>query len=196
MTRPTQARTPYAFTPFTLATSRLKLRFLTEADIPAIFAIFSHPEAMRYWSSPALTDIAQAKEQIKRIQANYQNGDLQLGIERQADHQLVGTCTLFAINRTCRRAEIGYILGRPYWGAGYMHEALVALIAYAFQTLDLNRLEADIDPRNMASAKILTRLGFQFEGLLRERWIVNEEISDTGFYGLLRKEWSNHSHQA
>ena len=70
-----------------------------------------------------------------------------------------------------------------------MHEALQTFIAYAFETLDLNRLEADIDPRNHASAKTLERLGFQKEGLLRERWIVSGEVSDTCLYGLLRKNW-------
>jgi len=70
-----------------------------------------------------------------------------------------------------------------------MHEALQALVQHAFQTLDLNRLEADIDPRNLASARTLERLGFQKEGHLRERWIVNDEISDTDLYGLLRRDW-------
>jgi ribosomal-protein-alanine N-acetyltransferase len=63
------------------------------------------------------------------------------------------------------------------------------MLEHAFQRLDLNRLEADIDPRNAASARTLERLGFQKEGHLRERWIVNGEISDTGLYGLLRREW-------
>ncbi len=70
-----------------------------------------------------------------------------------------------------------------------MNEALRTLVDHAFTTLDLNRLEADIDPRNLASAKTLERLGFQQEGLLRERWIVGDEISDTAFDGLLRREW-------
>lgn len=70
-----------------------------------------------------------------------------------------------------------------------MHEALGALISYAFENLALHRLEADIDPRNTASARSLERLGFQREGLLRERWIVAGEVSDTAFYGLLRSEW-------
>ena len=70
-----------------------------------------------------------------------------------------------------------------------MHQALQALLQYAFETLNLNRLEADIDPRNQASARTLERLGFQKEGHLRERWIVNDEISDTDLYGLLRREW-------
>ena len=74
-----------------------------------------------------------------------------------------------------------------------MQQALQALLRYAFQTLDLNRIEADIDPRNMASARTLERLGFQKEGHLRERWIVNDEISDTWLYSLLRREWQERS---
>ena len=74
-----------------------------------------------------------------------------------------------------------------------MHEALSALVDYAFKTLGLNRLEADIDPRNHASARTLERLGFQKEGHLRERWIVSGEISDTWWYGLLRRDWREHT---
>lgn len=114
---------------------------------------------------------------------------LQWGIERREDGALMGTCTLFQFHRASRRAEMGYALGRPFWGKGYMHEALRALVAYAFETLNLNRLEADVDPRNNTSAKTLERLGFQKEGFLPERWIVGEEVSDTWFYGLLRRQW-------
>jgi [ribosomal protein S5]-alanine N-acetyltransferase len=177
--------------PIVIVTQRLTLRYLGEADLPEFYNIFSHPEVMRYWSSPAWTDMAQAEQALARIMAGYQSGnDYQLGIERQADHALVGTCTIFHFHLPSRRAEIGYALGRPYWGKGYMHEALQGLIRYAFTTLDLNRLEADIDPRNAASARILERLGFQREGFLRERWIVGGEISDTWLYGLLRREWA------
>ena len=70
-----------------------------------------------------------------------------------------------------------------------MHEALQALLDFGFGELDLNRIEADIDPRNSASARTLERLGFTKEGYLRERWIVGEEVSDTALYGLLRREW-------
>jgi RimJ/RimL family protein N-acetyltransferase len=147
---------------------------------------------MRYWSYPAWTDRSQAQQWLLNVQENYRTGDaLQLGIERNADHILIGTCTIFQFHVASRRAEIGYVLGRPYWGSGYMQEALQALLRYAFETLNLNRLEADIDPRNLASASVLERLGFVKEGHLRERWIVNEEVSDTAFYGLLRREWQH-----
>jgi RimJ/RimL family protein N-acetyltransferase len=70
-----------------------------------------------------------------------------------------------------------------------MTEALEALLHYAFKSMHFNRIEADIDPRNEASAKILLRLGFRKEGYLRERWIVNGDVSDSELYGLLRREW-------
>ncbi len=174
----------------TIPTRRLTLRFLTDLDTHALFEIFSHPEVMRFWSSPPLTDLAQVQQMLAGFYEDYSTRNaLHLGIELQAGNVLVGACTLYHFHVASRRAELGYALGRPFWGSGYMHEALVALITYAFGPLYLNRLEADIDPRNLASAKTLERLGFQKEGLLRERWIVRGEVSDTGFYGLLRRDW-------
>jgi RimJ/RimL family protein N-acetyltransferase len=70
-----------------------------------------------------------------------------------------------------------------------MHEALHALLGFAFDVLDLHRIEADVDPRNVPSIRTLERLGFQREGYLRERWQVNGEIQDALFYGLLRPDW-------
>lgn len=180
-----------SFSTITLTTPRLLLRPLIEADVPALHAIFSHPEVMRYWSSPPHTDLAQAQTMVANAQAGRESGEyLKFGIARQSDAALMGTCVLFAFHAASRRAEIGYALGRPFWGAGYMHEALTALVDYAFGALNLHRLEADIDPRNAASARTLERLGFRYEGLGRERWIVEGEISDTAWYGLLAREWN------
>lgn len=173
-----------------LITSRLRLRRLTPDDAQAYFDVFSNADVMRYWSSPALTALAQAEEKVAGILEHYRKGDLfQLGVERKLDGQLIGTCTLHQIHEQNRRAEIGYALGRPFWGQGYMHEALVALIEHGFREMGLHRLEADIDPRNEASARSLERVGFQREGLLRERWIVDGEVSDSALYGLLAGEW-------
>jgi RimJ/RimL family protein N-acetyltransferase len=101
----------------------------------------------------------------------------------------MGTVTLISIDLTHRRAEIGYALGRAHWGRGYIHEALQAVMKYAFNELNLHRIEADVDPRNTASIKTLERLGFQREGFLRERWQVGGELQDALFYGLLRPDW-------
>lgn len=171
-------------------TERLRVRQLNNADAPALYAIFSHPEVMRYWSSLPWTSIGQAEELVAAAQEGYADESwFQWGIERKDADGVIGTCTLFHWHRGSRRAEMGYALGRPFWGQGYMHEALSGLVSHAFSTLNLNRLEADIDSRNRASARTLERLGFMREGEMRERWIVGEEISDTWFYGLLRREW-------
>ena len=137
-----------------------------------------------------MTDLTQAEKKIGKILEHYRKGDLfQFGIERKSDEQMIGTCTLHQIHVQNWRAEVGYALGRAYWGNGYMNEAMHALVDYAFRSMKLHRLEADIDPRNESSAKSLERLGFTREGLLRERWIVDGEVSDSALYGLLASEW-------
>ena len=172
-----------------LVTSRLLIRRLTSDDAQSYFDIFSNTDVMRYWSSPPLTTIAQAEKKITEILDHYRKRDLfQFALERKRDREIVGTCTLHHIHEQNRRAEIGYALGRLFWGQGYMHEALLALIDHAFGALQLHRLEADIDPRNLASARSLERLGFRREGVLRERWIVDGEVSDSALYGLLADE--------
>jgi RimJ/RimL family protein N-acetyltransferase len=170
--------------------ARLRLRRIEESDIDAMFAIYADPEVARYLSFPPMTARGEAEAYVGRIRAGYENGgSWQLAVERREDGALIGTCILFHFHEQSRRAEIGYTLGRPYWSQGYMREALVGLIDIAFGALDLNRLEADIDPRNESSARILERLGFRKEGHMPERWIVNGEVSDTAFFGLLRSDW-------
>jgi len=173
-----------------LRTKRLRLRPYRDSDAAAILAIRSDPKVMRFWSSPPWTSIEQAHELIARDTTAFKNGNhLALAIERSDDSRYIGHCALFNLSRTCRRAEIGYGLASWAWGHGFMNEALNALIDYGFGPMNLNRVEADIDPMNEASARTLERLGFEQEGLLHERWIVNGEVSDSAIYGLLRKDW-------
>lgn len=178
------------FDRLTLTTERLLLRPLRADDADALFRMHADPLTMRYMSTPPWPSLAQAEELIAKDLAALPAGQhLRLGLTERGAGALVGTCSLFAFNEPCRRAEIGYALARPAWGAGLMNEALRAVLAFAFGELHLNRIEADIDPRNGASAKSLERLGFMREGLLRERWIVDGEVSDTALYGLLLRDW-------
>ena len=112
------------------------------------------------------------------------------GLERLDDGRLIGNCTLFDLMLQCRRAEIGYVTDAGAWGRGYRHEALQALLEVGLSQFGLNRIEADIDPCNAASARILERLGLEKEGHLRERWIVNGVVSDTWLCGLLLSDWT------
>jgi len=186
-----------SFTHLRLISSRLILRPLRDHDAPALFAIYSNPAVMRYWSAPPWKSVDQAHESIASDIGAMESGRyLRLGLERTEDAALIGTCSLFNLHAESRRAELGYALDSVAWGRGYMNEALLVLVEYAFAELALNRIEADIDPRNETSARSLARLGFRKEGHLRERWIVDGEVSDTAFYGLLRSDWTNRRHAA
>ena len=175
----------------TLATARLVLRALAPSDAAALFAIFGDPAVCRYWSRPALPDVHAATELQAEIARHFATRTLfQWGIAEQSTGVIVGTCTLAALSPEHRRAEVGFALGQAVWGRGYIAEALPALLAFAFDVLDLHRLEADVDPRNVRSIRALERVGFAREGYLRERYFLHDEVQDAIVYGLLRREWT------
>lgn len=174
----------------TIKTERLCLRWLTAGDIPALGVIFGDQEVCRFTSRPALQGHAAAAllhDEIRRLFA--ERSLFQWGIAERENDNVVGTYTLAALSQEHRRAEVGFALARAKWGHGYIAEALPAMLAFAFETLDLHRLEADADPRNHRSIRALEREGFEREGYLRERYLVNGELQDAVLYGLLRRDW-------
>ncbi len=182
--------TAWNFSGLVLHTARLQLRPLRESDAAMILAIRSNPDVMRYGISGPWTALEQARQLIERDFAAMAAGEhLRLALVPHGQEEIVGNCNLFHLDRQSRRAEIGYDLHPEFWRKGYMNEALRALLEYGFSTLGLNRVEADIHPGNIASARSLEKLGFVREGLLRERWIVEGEVSDSVIYGLLARHW-------
>lgn len=178
----------------TIETERLRLRWLSSGDVPALHQIFGDPEVCRYWSRPVLPDRAAAEALLDEIVRLFADRSLfQWGITERETDAVVGTCTLASLSHEHRRAEVGFALARAKWGQGYVAEALPALIAFAFEQLDLHRLEADVDPRNDRSIRALEREGFEREGRLRERYHVNGEVQDAVVYGLLRRTWRSRS---
>lgn len=172
----------------TLDGDRLQLRWLTAGDLPVLESIFSDREVVRYMATEPLDTRATAEQYLQSIREGFLEGSLyQWGIERAG--QIVGTCTLAAIDRDNRCAEIGFALGRRHWGQGLILRALPALIDFAFSTLRLHRLGADADPRNRASIRVLEKLGFRREGLRRECYFHLGEIQDAMLFGLLQRDW-------
>ena len=179
-----------SFTELTLQTARLDLRPLAPADAAGLFALKSDAVVQRYGSHTPWSDLQQAVDYIERDRRSMAEGQhAQFAIARREDGAMLGTCTLYALDAQCRRAEVGYALLPPAWGNGHANEAVTALLDWGFGVLELNRVEADIDPRNTPSARALERLGFTREGQLRERWIVGGEVGDSLIYGLLAREW-------
>lgn len=169
---------------------RVRLRPLGDADVPALFAIFGDVEAMRYWGTPALADLDGARDLLEDIRRHFAAKTLfQWGVARRDDDAVIGTTTIFQLDHVNRRGEIGFAIDRAQWGQGYASDAVTTLIRFAFEQLELHRIEADPDPNNAASIKVLRKQGFVREGLLRERYLVHGEVQDAEYYGLLRREW-------
>lgn len=173
-----------------LRTARLRLRAFGEADADELFALHSNARVLRYWDSPPWSERARAERFITACrQMERQGTGARLAVERAVDGAFIGWCTVAEWNPEFRSASLGYCYGEAAWGHGYATEAARALLGWAFDTLDLNRVQAETDTRNVASARVLEKLGFVREGTLREDCVVNGDVSDSWVFGLLRREW-------
>lgn len=169
---------------------RVVLRWLQPSDAPDIMRIYADPEVTKYWSSPPMRELGEAQRLIEDVHRLFAAHTLyEWGLARLEDPRVIGTLTFASLDQKNRRAEIGFALARDAWGHGYMREAVAVALDFAFGQLDLTRIEADVDPDNAASLRLLEDLGFVREGLLRERWRVGGGVQDSVMLGLLRREW-------
>ncbi|MER7719726.1 GNAT family protein [Streptomyces flaveolus] len=175
-----------------LHTARLRLRPFEDTDANDLFALQSRAHILRYWDSPPWTERTRAEKFITACRRMEQEGTgARLAVDRVSDGAFIGWCTLNSWNPDFRSASLGYCYDDAVWGQGYATEAARALLGWAFDTLDLNRVQAEADTRNVASARVLEKLGFVREGTLREDCVVNGDVSDSWVYGLLRREWQH-----
>jgi RimJ/RimL family protein N-acetyltransferase len=179
-------------TPIHLETERLVVRPVAEADLADLLLVNGDDEVTRFLPYESWRSVDDGLAWLARMRKIEESGT---GVQRvvidKASGRAIGGCLLFRLEPASARAELGYVLGRRYWGRGLMREALAALIPHAFGTLGLRRLEAEVNPLNAPSCGLLERLGFRNEGLLRQRWAAKGAVYDTRFYGLLREEWSS-----
>ena len=175
-----------------LEARRLLLREASKDDAPALYEIFSREEVVRYWDHPVWTQVSQADDLVKSAHEGFEKYEV-FGwcITLKDSDKVIGTCHLFDYSDEHKTAEIGYAVHPDQWGQGLASEILPQLITFGFGSLDLNRIHAEADPRNIASLKALFAQGFKQEGLIRENWIYRDEgPSDTAVLGLLKREWS------
>ncbi len=159
-------------------------------DAESMFSMLSDPESMKYWSDQPITEINEAIEVLnKDLESDAQGNSLCWAVCLGGQNKMIGKCILFQFSDQNHRAEIGYLLNREYWRQGLMQQALTAVIDFAFDTLKLHRIEADVDTENAASLRLLEKLGFKREGLFRDRWFVYNEWQDSVMLGLLKQDW-------
>ncbi len=174
----------------TLQTERLRLRELTVSDVPAMFAIHSDVEAMRWFGTDPLTEFGQAEEMINTFAGwrRLPNPGTRWGIEHRATGELLGSCGLFKWNRGWRSCTLGHELSRPAWGQGFMREALNCALEWGYVQMALNRVEAQVHPENTPSLNVVRGLGFVEEGRLRQAGFWLGEYHDLIQFSLLQRE--------
>jgi [ribosomal protein S5]-alanine N-acetyltransferase len=176
----------------TLHTARLRLRPSNDSDAEALFALQSNARVLRFWDAPPWSERLRAEQFVTTCQQIAEAGTgVRLAVDRVVDGAFIGWCSLTRWNPVYQSASMGYCFVEAAWGQGYATEAARALLQWAFDTLELNRAQAETDTRNAASARVLEKLGFVREGTLREDCVVNGEVSDSWVYGLIRREWQS-----
>jgi len=174
-----------------LRTDRLTLRRLEASDAVELFAIHSDRDAMQWFGVDPMSRLDQARELIETF-ARWRtapNPGTRWGIERNDDARLIGTCGLFKWQRDWRKCMVSYELSRAATGQGYMEEALHAVLPWGLREMELNRVEALIHPDNLPSIRLAERLGFVFEGTLREGAYWSGSFHDMQVYALLAHDY-------
>jgi ribosomal-protein-alanine N-acetyltransferase len=184
-----------AFTQFpSLSTRRLQLRQMQPTDAEALFAFFSDEETMQFYGHEPHRSLDETRESIEQTQARYTRREaIRWGITLKGEDWVIGSCSFHHFAPGFHRVETGYDLNRAYWGQGIMTEAMVAVLTYGFAELGLHRVEAIIDIANERSKRLLLKLGFTYEGNLRQRYALGDHFYDEHYFGLLKDEWHGSS---
>ncbi|MHA7066223.1 GNAT family N-acetyltransferase [Azospirillum argentinense] len=181
------ARRPW----YPLGTKRLLLRPFTAGDAEAIQAYAGDPKVAQYmeWgpNTPAMT--AKVLQAWLQEYQTWPRRSVELGIELRAQGTLIGGIRLSILDEHGATADIGYCLGRSYWGHGYATEAAGALLSVAFERLRLHRVYATCDVRNVASWRVMEKLGMRREGEFRADKLVKGTWRNSYLYAILAEEW-------
>ncbi|MCL2285814.1 MAG: GNAT family N-acetyltransferase [Firmicutes bacterium] len=175
-----------------IETERLILRPFNVDDAEAMYKNWaSDPDVLRYMPYNVCETLEAARscaegwlESIKNMEGAWQVWAIQL---KPAD-EIIGTIDFVEVDTDARSAEVGYQIGKAWWGNGYCAEALVELANYAFDTVGLNRLWGGYDPRNPASGRVMEKAGFKYEGTLRHHRLRRGELVDRIIYGMIRPD--------
>jgi ribosomal-protein-alanine N-acetyltransferase len=166
-----------------------QLRELQASDAQALHAYLTDPEVTENTSY----EIRTVRDVESLVQfyghAFARHTDIRWGIVDRATGRLVGTCGLSAFHERHRRAELGYDLARESWGRGAATAVASAVLDYGFSEMGLNRIEAVVMTANSRSERVLEKLGFTREGVLRQYKHARGEWKDYTIHSVLQEEW-------
>lgn len=174
----------------TLETERLILRKMTLEDAEDMFEYASDPDVAKYTTWDTHQSVKDTKFFLNTVVERYKNRQItDWGIVHKGEEKLIGTGGFAECHLFHSRAEIGYALSRKYWRQGYMSEAVTAIVKFGFQTMNLNRIEARCEVDNIASARVMEKVGMQFEGILRQHIFTKGKYCDLKIYSILREDF-------
>ena len=172
-----------------LETERLRLRPFTFDDEVAVFALVSDPEIARFVRFEAHRNRAETRAFLELVFECYGRGDpFAWAIVLREDTRLIGSCGFVSQAPERKSAEIGYWLGKPYWGKGYAVEAALALVRFGFEQMGLERVEAKCFNENRAGQRVIEKLGMNFEGTDRSERIKGA-YPELKVYGIAQQDW-------
>ncbi|MDE2362078.1 MAG: GNAT family N-acetyltransferase [Hyphomicrobiales bacterium] len=169
----------------TIITERLTLRPIAENDAAGLHAAYGDPLAMRFWDYPATDGLEATAGHIRRWLGHDPHWHGVWAIVTRTG-AFAGMINYHHREDWNRRLELGWILAPAFWRRGVMTEAARGVVDHCFAALDVHRIEATIDPDNVASRRLAERLGFREEGLMRDRACVEGEFRSLLMYGLVK----------
>ena len=174
----------------TIETERLILRRAVMEDAEPMFANWaSDPEVTKYLTWPTHENVDVSRFVAERWDKDSEKEDYyQWMIVLKAINEPIGSISVVELNDRVEMAEIGYCIGKAWWGMGVMSEALSAVIAYLFREVGFNRIEARHDANNPASGGVMKKCGMVYEGTARQAGRNNQGICDICSYGILRED--------
>ena len=168
---------------------RLRFRKLNLHDAKDILLIRSNDDVMRFMDVSRHNSISDSEKLIQLVEESYNKEDgINWAIIEKHSNSFVGYFGFFRIIPEHCRAEIGYTLKPEYWGKGYMYETINCMVRFGFENMKLHSIEANVNPLNERSKKVLERIGFKKEAYFRENYLFNGEFLDSIIYSLLEKD--------
>lgn len=172
-----------------IETKRLLLREVTPDDANDMFAYLSDENVVKHMGLDPFETLDDAIDEINWYRSIYEEGTgIRWGITLKDSGKVIGSCGFLNRNTKHHRTEIGYELSKSFWGTGIAGETLEAVVKYGFRYLQLERIEALIEPTNFSSQKLVEKKGFKREGLLRHYEYARGKYDDLYMYSLLKEE--------
>ncbi|MGE7674474.1 GNAT family N-acetyltransferase [Lysinibacillus sp. NPDC094403] len=188
--------THFTFTDFpVLETDRFILRKAQENDCFDLFELYSNESVVKYIPLEPFNSEEDTKSEMIWYEKIFEDqSGLRWVIEEPATKKVIGTCGFLNYEKAHNRLEIGYDLIPSYWRKGIMKETLSTIIHFAFTKMKVNKIEAKVDPENISSVKLLEKLNFCQEGMLREHEFEKGKYVDLVIFSILKREYNNLKH--